>query len=387
MKNSCYLIVTCAVLGCALGWLARDAAAQDLVIAARFESAGNFHRGVAPVLVDKRWGLIDRTGAWVVQPRYGNVRPGSDGLFAVQIDGRWGYVDPKGNVRIAASFEDAEPFQGGAAAVKANGRWGYLRADGRRETEFTFLEIGGREGDFICARDSKGWGIFRLVKKGPMKRGTIGIENDGPLAQRAYSISESAVVAKFADGERMFLIDIGENARSSDEPDAFLISALFPKLNNPTMRYFSIRRMSEGFAPAATAPNQWGYLHKPSGEFLWPGRFQDTLGFGQGFAPVKIDGKWGYVDRGGRTVIQPTYDAAFPFRSDYAVIRDGDKRGFLRLDPQGGISVFIPPTYEDASRFSEGLAAVKTGGRWGYISSGQPWSELRESGIVDIRSR
>jgi WG containing repeat len=374
------LILTCAALLSALGWLARDAAAQELVIAARFESAGSFHKGVAPVLFDKRWGLIDRSGAWVVQPRYASVRLGGEGSFAVQVDGAWGYVDAKGKLLINPRFEDAESFQDGVAAVKSNGRWGYVRADGTRETEFLFLEIGGREGPYVSARDAKGWAVFRIGKRGPPQRVAIEGDFDGPPVQRAYSISDGTLIAKFPNEERMFRI------QSEGGQDFALYRHFVPARGEPT-KYVGLRRMSEGFAPASTVPNQWGYLHKRSGELLWPGRFQDASGFTQGFAAVKIDGKWGYIDRAGRITVQPTYDAAFPFRGNYAVVREGDKRGFLRLDPQGGISVFIPPTYEDASRFSEGLAAVKTGGRWGYISSGQPWSELRESGIVDIRSR
>jgi WG containing repeat len=375
------LIGICALVP-ALIALACDARAEEIAIAAQFEAAGNFHNGAAPALLEKRWGLIDRSGNFIVRPRYSNVRPGSEGLFAVQLDGSWGYIDSKGSTRIAPRFEDAEPFQGGVAAVKSNGRWGYLRLDGTMETQFIFLEIGGREGAYVSARETTGWAVFKLRKQGPPTRVAIKETYDDPPAQRAYSISEGLLVAKFPDRERMLLI----YTSGSDGPDTFTL--LYPFLNvEEVTKHVSIRRMSEGFAPASTAANQWGYLHKRSREFLWPGRFQDAAAFAQGFAPVKIDGKWGYIDRAGRVVVQPTYDAAFPFRGDYAVVREGDKRGFLRLDQQGGISVFIAPKFEDASRFTEGLAPVKIGGRWGYISSGQPWGELRESGIVDIRSR
>ena len=186
------------------------------------------------------------------------------------------------------------------------------------------------------------------------------------------------MIAKSSKGESLLEIEV-----KSGE-DGFNLEKIFPGWND-TRKYLSILRMSEGFAAASTVPNRWGYLHRVSGEFLWPGRFESAQGFAQGFAPVKISGKWGYIDRAGRTAVPPTYDAAFPFRGNYAVIRQGEKRGFLRLDPEGGISVFIASSYEDASRFTEGLAPVKIGGRWGYVSDGKPWSELVDTGIVDIR--
>ena len=355
--------------------------AQDIAIPAQFESASNFHKGVAPAALDKRWGLIDRKGAWVVSPRYAEMGVGGDGLFPVKDEGGWGYINPKGENAIAARFEAAEPFDNGVAAVKSNGRWGYLRTDGSTETEFKFLEIGGREGAYICARDAEGWAVFKLVKDGAPKRESF---VDDPPIQRAYSISDGSVIAKYPDGERLYLID--RAYAGPDEPDLFTLTQRFP-IWGDTYTLTSILRMSDGFAPASTAANKWGYLHKGSGEFLWAGRFEAALGFAQGLAPVKLSGKWGYIDRAGSVVVQPTYDAAFPFRGEYAVIRQGDRRGFLRLDPVGKISVFITPRYEDTFRFTEGLAPVKIDRRWGYVSDGQPWSELVDTGIIDIQPR
>jgi hypothetical protein len=358
---------------------ASEARAQDVVIPAQFEAAGNFHKGAAPAALDKRWGLIDRTGKWVVPPRYTAVGIGSEGLFPVQSEQAWGYMNAKGQPVIEPRFEAAEPFESGVAAVKLSGRWGYVRAGGAVETSFMFLEIGGREGDYVSARDAEGWAVFKLTTKGPPTRQAVYSDDDS--LQRLFSVSEGSIIAKFRDEERMFLID---RAYSDGNPDVFTLTQRFPVWGD-AYKLVSILRMTEGFAPAATAPNKWGYLHKASGEYLWQGRFEAARSFAHGLAPVKMGGKWGYIDRAGRLAVQPAYEAAFPFRGAYAVIRQGGKRGFLRLDPQGGISVFIAPRFEDALRFTEGLAPVKIDGRWGYVSDGQPWSELFDTGIVDIR--
>jgi hypothetical protein len=326
-----------------------------------------------------------------VEPRYASIGVGGNGLFPAQSDGKWGYIGAKGESVIESRFEEASSFENGVAAVKLNGRWGYLRADGSMEIPPTLVELGGREGIYISARDDVGWALFKLLQRGLPKRNPPkrtpseddtrppGIAEFPRDTQRAYSISEGSIVAKFADGEQMFFINT--NSIDRRESDEFHLMQFF---FFPPYKLISILRMSEGFAAAAIAANKWGYLHKASGEFLWPGRFEAALEFKQGLAPVKLAGKWGYIDLTGHMAIEPTYDAAFPFRGEYAIVRQGEKRGFLRLNPEGGISLFIAPQYEDAFRFAEGLAPVKMGGRWGYVSNGQLWTELRDTGTVDI---
>jgi hypothetical protein len=317
----------------------------------------------------------------LLTPRYARIGLGSDGLFPFQIDGSWGYINTRGETAIEAKFEAVQMFENGTGAVKSNGRWDYVRTDGSMETNLALAELAGRQGPYIVARDAKGWAAFKLTQSGgaPVREQFYGF-NDLSI-ERALSISEGSITAKYPDGVRLFLIDL---SFSNGAPDVYSLIQAFPQWE-ALYKLTSILPMKEGFAAAATAANKWGFLHKASGEFLWRDRFESALGFSKGLAPVKIGGKWGYVDRFGRMAITPTYDAAFPFRGEYAVIRQGEKRGFLRLGAEGGISTFIAPQYEDAYRFTEGLAPVKMGGRWGYISDGQPWTELVDTGIANIR--
>jgi hypothetical protein len=84
--------------------------------------------------------------------------------------------------------------------------------------------------------------------------------------------------------------------------------------------------------------------------------------------PVKVSGKWGYVNDSGQLVINPQFDAAEEFHEGRAAVCLGkpcswyespkDSRwGFI--DTSG--KVIVTPQYASASFFSEGLAAVCTG--------------------------
>src|SRR2546428_10768179 len=65
------------------------------------------------------WGYIDKTGAWILPPRYKNVSPFHDGLAAVQQEGESlsKYIDHSGKT-VAGPFNAAWSFSEGLARVR-----------------------------------------------------------------------------------------------------------------------------------------------------------------------------------------------------------------------------------------------------------------------------
>ena len=86
--------------------------------------------------------------------------------------------------------------------------------------------------------------------------------------------------------------------------------------------------------------------------------------------PVKISGKWGYVNGSGQLVINPQFDYAEEFQEGRAVVCLGtpcswwttdqpDQSRWGYIDTSG--KMVVTPQYSSASSFSEGLASVCTG--------------------------
>jgi len=64
-----------------------------------------------------KFGYIDKTGSWVIEPRFDNASSFSEGLAAVSEDGEWGYVDTTGTMVIEPRLWGAFDFRGGIARV------------------------------------------------------------------------------------------------------------------------------------------------------------------------------------------------------------------------------------------------------------------------------
>ena len=80
---------------------------------------------------------------------------------------------------------------------------------------------------------------------------------------------------------------------------------------------------------------------------------------------VKQAGKYGYMDRTGRIVIEPRYSQAGPFHEGFALVRRGGKFGYVNARGEE----VIAPRFDDAWHFSEGRASVLLDGRWGVVDT------------------
>lgn len=124
-------------------------------------------------------------------------------------------------------------------------------------------------------------------------------------------------------------------------------------------------------APAAAAEqdeSQWsadcggpynlcGFAERVSREPRIPRIFERVMNFSEGVAGVRIDGKYGYVDRTGKRVIDPRFDLAGEFRNGHAEVVVGGHTGII--DRSG--TFVLKPAYTRAIPFGRTAALVMAG--------------------------
>lgn len=130
-------------------------------------------------------------------------------------------------------------------------------------------------------------------------------------------------------------------------------------------RYDNAEDFSEGLA-AVKLDGKWGFIDKMGNEVV-PLEYEQVDSFSEGLAAVKQNGKWGYIDKAGKEVVPCKYDNARSFSEGLAVVGLNGKWGFI--DKTG--KEIVPCKYTEARPFSEGLAAVREGTglgiKWGFV--------------------
>lgn len=103
------------------------------VIEPQFVWAGAFVNGVAVVKKDNLYGVINKEGEWVVEPKFqSTLGEFSDFKLGVKFEGKWGFIDTRGNWIIKPKYFDVDNYYKGYAMVANQNRlWGAIDMDGK----------------------------------------------------------------------------------------------------------------------------------------------------------------------------------------------------------------------------------------------------------------
>lgn len=184
-------------------------------------------------------------------------------------------------------------------------------------------------------------------------------------------------VGEFQEGRAAFYVE--EKSATKPEPYKDYIGGYVDETGRVVVepRYTLVSDFSEGLAYVTT--EEFGAFIDPGGKVVF--RTHNRMeSFHEGLAaaaavPPGFAGKWGYVDRSGRVVIDKRFEFADDFSEGLAGVVLGDKYGFINRRGE----MVIPPRFDlrregrhvqnlvSAGRFREGLARVSVGGLHGYI--------------------
>ena len=94
-----------------------------------------------------------------------------------------------------------------------------------------------------------------------------------------------------------------------------------------------------------------------------PALFDEARDFTNGVAAVRVDQKWGYIDKSGRLLVQPVYENADDLDETLAMITLNAKTGYVNKAGQ----MIIEPHFSFGEPFVSNYARVGEKHMFGYI--------------------
>ena len=257
-----------------------------LVINRNYWSAWDFSEGLAAAMPEKpkRWGYIDRSGEFIISPRFdtypkGYVSSFSEGLAMVEVAGKYGYINRTGEFAIQPRFLLGTDFHEGLAWVILKGPCAFYGAGPC--PDFKILGLKGRRGG---GPDCK----FALINK------------SGSIIATGYDYVED-----FSEG--LAPVRVGKKWGYIDKTGRMMIA---PKFETAEPFSDGLARISQG--------ELFGYIDK-SGSVVISPQFKRAEDFSDGLAAVgnwKADSRYGefyYINKTGEQAIPEKFALASRF--------------------------------------------------------------------------
>jgi WG repeat protein len=271
---------------------------------------GSFSEGLAPICflgrLKNQCGFIDETGKIVIPARFTLISEFSEGVAWARTEEFIGFIDRLGRVVFNLPESFSIGFRGGLAAIRTREGSGFV----------------DKRGKFISTK------FYEHVEM--------------------FSEGLAAVAARIETKAKYGFIN---------ESGAVVIPLQFDPLLGPHSQPMNLGRFTEGLA-AVRIGNIYGYIdHK--GKVVIAPRFREAAEFSEGLASVTtIDGQKGYIDKTGLLVIKSTSGSGGQFKGGLAIfsveINGRTKMGYL--DRTG--KTIIEPRFDTAFDFIDGIAEV-----------------------------
>lgn len=272
-----------------------------------------------------KWGYVNKTGMWVVKPKFKQARDFKQGLGAVLKGKKWGFINAEGKFVVKPNYAHVLDFSEGRSAV-----WSYKPFESEFKYDYAKRKWGyiNKIGELVVPYS------YRSAKR--FKNGIALVSNWGQHEKEQYMIDSSGnslsvpfIRKEIYNDTLLHLVNVREDGDSvykyvkstgRDVTDWFVKDFEF---KNFPVQVFLPSSVDDKVAEAfkGSAKTTFIAMLNEKGEVFteW---FNAIGEFNRGFAPVRYNHRWGFVDSSYSWVSRPVY-------RDIEFLKDGYYEGQL----------------------------------------------------------
>ena len=240
--------------------------------------------GLALVILNNKYGFIDKTGKIIIPMKYVDAFKFSGGVARVEFNNKWGFVNNTGQEVIPVKYDDAFDFSEGLALVSLNNKYGFIDKTGKIIIPMKY--------DYAF-NFSEGLARVELNKK-------WGFVND---------TDQEIIPIRYDEAS-----DFSEGLASVEFNNKYGFIDKAGKIIVP-FKYFYVGAFHNGFAQLGslgigidgTSDLKYGFIDRIGREVVAP-QYTSEYDFDEGLATVALDGNYGLIDTTGKVIVALKYD-------------------------------------------------------------------------------
>lgn len=338
-----------------------------IIVEPQYKEIKDFSENISAVKnFDDKIGFINLAGEEIVKPQYDGFVRFINGFSEVEIGNKTGIVNKEGKLVIDPIIENFGIIEReGLKSVKINGKWGFVNSNYEIVVRPSFEAVDYFSEGLVSFKQDNKWGFLDT-------EGNIIIE------------PSFKSVNNFHNGIAL-VTTIENNQEIIDIKGTPLISNIDFFSDAPSFRC--------GLQPIKI-DGKYGYIN-PQGQMIISPQFEEANDFDEsyGLASICLDGKWGLIDIKGNIVIEPQFSATYGIHDDMLAVKmNGSKRYFNVIE-----KTLLEPELEfdsnhETTNFENGLAIQKVKKKYGLIDKSGKWivepsfksANLRHSNNIGI---
>lgn len=275
-----------------------------------FDDIKNWHNDSSFIRVDSHWAKIYSDGTTDYQFIYREVGgyDSREAVFPAKVDNEWLYFDGNENRKLVSEkkYDFLGAFSDHYAPVKRNNRAGFINRK-FKEYAMKYSFTGPFHNGVAAVRDMSGnWKFINQDFK------YISSNSYDDIVRDDYGFCSEFGVSFVKKKGVYFLVDLKGK-----------------RIGN--LVFDDVRVFESNQYAAVKVEEKWGFINK-KGKWAIEPKFQNATSFSIGFGGVQKNGLWGFIDMKGNVVIEPQFSDVKPFsKSGIAPVCEGKTWHFIQL--------------------------------------------------------
>ncbi|QHT68193.1 WG repeat-containing protein [Rhodocytophaga rosea] len=331
-----------------------------------------------------KWGIYSRHGKAITPSIYDEIRMQPFGLFSVRQGTQWYLLDASGHVTGEASYDDMADFKGLYTVVKKHGRSGMINARGSWaiDPHYDSLHILNTQTAVYASHRETGFinlftkqVLFSADKIEPVSKTLFKVTSDWKTG--VYDCKGNVIIPQEYDHisalAKDSIFSVEKNGKKG------LMSLQGKVVLRPSSLYQELHVMKEERV-GVKINNKYGFIDR-NGKLRIANRYEGIGSFSEDMVAVKIRGNWGFVDKAEELRVQPHYEQVLDFRNGVAAISKEGKWGFVNKKGKETVK----PQYESIQSLPSGRYLVSKDGKKGLVTeTGKELYTTKYDAIQDL---